>query len=589
MVGASNPQVRALVHDAGTGAWLVFGKVREIRAVESAGEVRERLRDAEAEAERGRWTVAFVTYEAASGLDSKLVTRSTPPTNMPVAWFATCEPPRRMATSQLASAGELSMGPLRPSLDSRAHADGVRTIHQAIARGDTYQVNFTHAIEAPFSGSAWGLFRRLWSNQQAAYAAWIDTGRHVLCSASPELFFELDGVNIVSRPMKGTAPRGRTTQEDRELADELAASPKNRSENVMIVDMIRNDLGRIAEPGSVQVSSLLDVERYPSVFQLTSTVEARTSASVEEIFAALFPCASITGAPKRRTMEIIAELESRPRGVYTGAIGWIAPERRARFSVAIRTAVVDRATSTLTYGTGGGIVWESEPEAEYQECSDKTLVLSRTPPTFSLLETILWTPGRGYRLLERHLDRLADSADFFDIPLDRAVPEAQLEEASRAWGAPRRVRLTVAQDGTVEIHSSPFQPRPVPWRVALAKTSVDRTDVRLYHKTTQREIYERAAAECPGVDDVVLWNQDGELTETTVGNLVLELDDGLWTPPVSSGLLAGTERAVLLQSGRAKERVLPVSSLTECRNLWVANSVHGLVAAQLATSPRLGP
>jgi para-aminobenzoate synthetase/4-amino-4-deoxychorismate lyase len=349
----------------------------------------------------------------------------------------------------------------------------------------------------------------------------------------------------------------------------------------MIVDMIRNDLARVALPGSVRTARLFDVERYPSVFQLTSTVEARTQAGVGEIFAALFPCASITGAPKVRTMELIRELEATPRGIYTGAIGWMAPGRQARFTVAIRTAAVERVSGRLTYGTGGGIVWDSEVEAEYEECLQKATILTAPRPSFSLLETLLWQPDEGYRLLDRHLDRLLDSAEYFSIPIDRTELENQLRHSGGDWLAPQRVRLLVDHAGRARLSNHSFTPLTEPRRLALASRAIDSADPFLFHKTTHREVYERALLGQSQVDDVVLWNEHGELTETTIANLVLEIGGERWTPPLSSGLLAGTYREDLLARGEIRERILIKADLAACSAVHMINSVQGWMRAEL--------
>ena len=276
------------------------------------------------------------------------------------------------------------------------------------------------------------LFLQLTDAQQSSYGAYLNTGRYAICSASPELFFELDGDRLRSRPMKGTASRGQTLAADRIQAERLHHSVKNRAENVMIVDMVRNDMARVAEIGSVRVLRLFEIERYPTVLQMTSTVECRTRASLPEIFTALFPCASVTGAPKIRTMQIIRDLEPGPRGVYTGAIGFVAPGRRARFNVAIRTVVVDTVAGEAEYGTGSGIVWESDSAEEYQECRLKARILTVMPRAFDLLESLLWTPESGCFLLERHLDRLRDSAEYFDFPFDERKIRTQLGEFAEA-------------------------------------------------------------------------------------------------------------------------------------------------------------
>ena len=418
-------------------------------------------------------------------------------------------------------------------------------------------------------------------------SAYVDLGRHALCSASPELFFRLEGDQIVSRPMKGTAARGRTLKEDEGQAAWLRQSVKNQAENLMIVDMVRNDLGRIAHPGTVRVPRLFELEKYPTLYQLTSTVAARTDASLEEIFAALFPCASITGAPKIRTMHLIRRLEKQPRGIYTGAIGWVGPGRRACFSVAIRTVQIERAAGTATYGTGAGIVWDSEAETEYRECLTKAQLLTRSPDEFSLLETLRWDSEGGFALLERHLQRLRDSARYFDYRYRRDEVTVQLLGLSeRLPPAPHRVRLLLRSDGEVRLESEPLSQKPPSWRVAIAGSTLDRNDPFLFHKTTRRAVYDKARAEFPALDDVILCNQEDELTESTMANLVLKIGGELLTPPIDCGLLPGTRRAELLAKGRLREAVLPRAALLEAEEVWLINSVRGWIRAELEIMSR---
>ena len=284
-------------------------------------------------------------------------------------------------------------GPWEPALDASVHARALATLQERIAWGDTYQVNFTFPLRARLAADPWAFFSSLFHTQRPRYAAYLDTGRFAIASVSPELFFDWRGDRLRTRPMKGTAPRGGSAREDDAQARALAASEKDRAENLMIVDMLRNDLGRVAVPGSVSVSELFAVERYPTLLQMTSSVEARTTAGLPEIMAALFPCASVTGAPKVRTMEIIAQTEQAPRGVYTGAIGYVGPGRRASFNVAIRTVVVDRESGESCYGVGSGVVADSSAAGEYAECLLKARILSETP--FRLLETMRWTPTRA--------------------------------------------------------------------------------------------------------------------------------------------------------------------------------------------------
>jgi para-aminobenzoate synthetase/4-amino-4-deoxychorismate lyase len=357
----------------------------------------------------------------------------------------------------------------------------------------------------------------------------------------------------------------------------------------MIVDMIRNDLGRIARVGSVRVPELFTIEKYPTLWQMTSTVTAQTTAPLTEILKALFPCASITGAPKVSTMQIIAALETTPRRVYTGCIGHIAPNRRASFNVAIRTTWIDRATSMAEYGIGGGIVWDSTSADEYAEALLKARVLTEAPPAFSLLETMRWTPAEGFFLREKHIHRLLDSADYFDFPIpSKAALEAFLDEIASRFTSPQRVRLMLTKDGELRYEAQALQPNAPqpPLKAALARQPIHSANPFLFHKTTHRDVYETARRDFPGFDDVLLYNERGELTEFTLGNLLVRIDGRLYTPPLACGLLPGTLRAYLLETGQAEERIIRCEELSACTEIFRINSVRGMqkVIVEIADS-----
>ncbi|MCP5100792.1 MAG: aminodeoxychorismate synthase component I, partial [Chloroflexi bacterium] len=476
------------------------------------------------------------------------------------------------------SGGSYHLGQWQPSLTKETYHAAIKRIKEAIAAGDTYQVNYTFPLHNSFSGDDFAFFTDLAAAQQADYAAYLDLGHIAICSASPELFFKLDGDQLTSKPMKGTAVRGRTLAEDNANINWLAQSEKNRAENVMIVDMIRNDMGRVAQVGSIQVPQLFDVERYPTVLQMTSTVTATTNASVTDILTNMFPCASITGAPKVRTMEIIRELEPHPRGVYTGSIGYIFPNRLARFNVAIRTVVIDREQQQATYGVGGGIVWDSVTADEYEECRTKARVLKAKRPSFQLLESLLWQPSDGYFLLTEHLLRLTQSAEYFSFPIDVELVEKQLHQFAEQLSDPAKVRLLMHQNGKLDIEAAPLSAGmgalPDPLNIGLAANSVQSDNIWLYHKTTHRQVYADARAASPDCDELILWNERGELTEATSSNIVLKLKGELVTPPVSAGLLAGTMRGCLLQNGRIHERTLTIDDLHRAQTIYLINSVR---------------
>jgi para-aminobenzoate synthetase/4-amino-4-deoxychorismate lyase len=529
-----------------------------------------------------------VTYEAAAAFDPALVTRQ--PGQLPLAWFGLFRSIIRHESLPLRRAGRPARVAWRPSIDITEYRRAVERIRSAIARGETYQANFSFRLRASFSGSASGFFVQLVEAQPVGHAAFIDIGRHAICSGSPELFFRLENGDVVCRPMKGTSKRGLTSSVDRLRALELYNSPKNRAENLMIVDMIRNDLGRIADPGSVSVSSLFDLERYESVHQLTSEVRARTSRSAVEVLSALFPCASITGAPKIATMRLLADLETAPRGIYTGTLGYFAPDGRATFNVAIRTVHVDRQEQTAEFGTGGGIVWDSEAAAEHQECSAKASVLLLERPPFQLLETFRVDPDGKVFLLSRHLDRLADSADYFGFVFDRKAAEEALTRIDPSGTVqPHRYRLLLSRNGELEIVSAgSAKTDRRPWRVALSAHPVPRDDVFLHHKTTVRKIYALARAAAPGHDDVLLWNESQRVTESTIANLVVEIRGRRRTPPVEDGLLAGTFREELLDRHEIEICPVMIEDLANADAVWLVNSVREWIAVESIDDQRAG-
>ncbi|MCB8923938.1 MAG: aminodeoxychorismate synthase component I [Ardenticatenaceae bacterium] len=563
------------------GAWWRFAQPLEVVIARQPGEVMAALLAVEtAVTHHNLYAAGFLSYEASAAFG--LACHSSQPHDPPLLWFGLYRQPQVIAPPQPPTAANYRLGDWQASVTESQYHDAIKRIKAYIAAGHTYQVNYTFPLHADFSGDAWALFAQLSQAQQAAYTAYVDMGSHAICSASPELFFTLDGAELCSKPMKGTAVRGHTLSEDKANIAWLHQSPKNRAENVMIVDMIRNDMGRIADIGSVAVPRLFEVERYPTVLQMTSTVTARSRASFSEIIAAMFPCASITGAPKHRTMQIIQELEAGPRGVYTGAIGVLAPDRRAQFNVAIRTVTVDRQRGRAVYGVGGGIVWDSQAAEEWAECAAKSEVLRRQRPSFHLLETLRCTPDGGCDLLNEHLARLADSAEYFGFAADLPAIRHRLAQLAASLTGPAKVRLLLAEDGAITLETAPLPETAVqPRRVALAAAPVDSSNIWLYHKTTRREVYAAAHAACPHCDDVLLWNERGELTEATIANVVLELDGELVTPPIEAGLLAGTLRGVLVGNGRIHERPIPLKHLRRASKIWLINSVRGWQEAQL--------
>ena len=553
-----------------------FGGFRRVVAAWRLGDVVPALAEVERAVRDGLHAAGFVAYEAAPAFDPALATHPPDP-RLPLAWFALFEEREQADPPSESTEDGFALGEWTAELAEEAYRDRVERIREWIAAGDSYQVNLTFPLRAPFAGDARALYRRLCLAQRGDFHAHLEIGGGItIVSASPELFFRWTGDALEMRPMKGTRPRGRWAEEDEALAADLVASGKDRAENLMIVDLLRNDAGRVAEFGSVRVDRLFEVERYETVHQMTSTLHARTrpGATLADVFGALFPCGSVTGAPKVRTSRIIVETEDGPRGVYCGAVGFVSPDE-AVFNVAIRTLVIDHAAGTAELGVGSGITFDSDAEAERRECLDKAEFARRPPHAFHLLETILHEPGAGFFLLDGHLDRLAASAARFGFAFDEDEIRGRLEEAiDGSVRVPLRVRLLLSREGRITIESHPVGPSPDPVRVAVSAEAVDSGERLLYHKTTRREVYETRKRARPDVDDVLLVNERGELTESTIANLVVEIAGARWTPPRESGLLPGVFRADLLRRGQVRERVLRPEELARADAVWLVNSVR---------------
>ncbi len=473
----------------------------------------------------------------------------------------------------------------RLRISSAEYRCRIEAILEKIRAGESYQANFTDAVEFSVARhSAMALYRRLIRQQPVAYGAFLDLGERKILSFSPELFFRRDGERVVTRPMKGTMPRGVDSAEDEVQAQRLRKDPKNRAEHVMIVDLLRNDLGRIAEMGSVRVEDLFTVERYPTLLQMTSTISARVPEKLDfyAIFRALFPSGSITGAPKVHTMRILAGLEAHPRGVYCGAIGYFSPDRKAVFNVAIRTLEITGERATM--GVGGGIVADSRADEEYGECLLKASFLSCRTPEFELIETMLWRDG--VKLEELHLERLKASAQYFDFDCDTGKVRERIAEAGRGCrpGVGHRLRLLLNREGECRVEAHPLGDWQAHGRIALAAERVNSTDRFLRHKTTHRALYDRyrgLAAE-RGLDDVIFLNERGELTEGAISNLFVERDGWLLTPPLSAGVLPGVFRRQVLESrSEAREETLTPDDLQRAERIYLCNALRGMYPVRL--------
>jgi para-aminobenzoate synthetase / 4-amino-4-deoxychorismate lyase len=638
----------------------LFTAPLRVCVINHAAELPALFEEIERAVDAGLYAAGYFSYECGAFFEPTAVAPSTPSWQRaaePLAWFGIYERPHLFdhQTGAFCEGDPPALLQFRArsttpvTLDDKAvdcalaiteeqYAQRIAAIHEWIRAGDVYQLNFTVPLRAHAPGSSAALYRQLRSLQPAPYGAFLHTqpNRRIL-SFSPELFFRVESREdirrITTRPMKGTAPRGRTSSEDRARADWLSNDPKNRAENVMIVDLLRNDLGRLCTFGSVRAGNLFAVERYPTLWQMTSTVtgDLRPKVNFQQIFRALFPCGSVTGAPKIRAMQLIAQLEQRPRGIYTGAIGFFSKQETV-FNVAIRTLTLDGEAGTM--GVGSGIVIDSKPADEWRECLLKAEFLTRpaarpSPDSFSLVETMLW---RGeYPVIELHLDRLEDSANYFAFPFNRVQTKAALETHAESFSAnppqtprapsfplpsservgnhqprptsdpansltcyPRaagtnspplseashKVRLLLNPDGTIQITSEPLsEPSIQPLRLRIATERTDPQDAMYFHKTTHRPLYPQAfqAATQAGYDDVLFLNLRGEVTEGAIHNLFIEKDGRLFTPPIDCGLLPGVHRRhVLATHPSLEERILTIEDLRHAEAVYLSNAVRGL-------------
>ena len=571
----------------------VFDAPVRVLQAQHVSDVKSVLEAVEQAAQAGHWCVGYVRYEAAPAFDAALAVQADDQASGPLAWFGVFDAPAMSSEPNTKPATELAhaswSGELpRPDFDSV-----IGRIHNAIAQGRYYQLNFTHVLQGQLAqGTPWALFAALRRAQPGAYSAFIDSGHEQVLCVSPELFFDWNGQRLLTRPMKGTAPRGATEQADLAHAQALRHSDKERAENVMIVDLLRNDVSRIAQPHSVKVPKLFELEGLPSVWQMTSDVTAQTQAGTRlvDVFGALFPCGSITGAPKVEAMCHMTELEAGPRGVYCGAVGVVRPGAQAgqvdaTFNVAIRTVVArsTEAGTQLACGIGSGITTYALPEGEWQEWQHKRAFLDRASQPFDLLETIGLHQGHVQHI-ELHLKRMADAALHFGYPFDPAPVQAALMQTAQAhpqgaW----RLRLLLNSHGQPTVQVFPLAPTPEPVVLALADRPFEAAQSEFVrYKTTRRAHYDAFEPSEPGVFDTLLWNTQHELTECTRGNVAL-LINGQWlTPALASGLLNGVGRQHWLTQGRIQEAVLHKSDLSRAQGVVFMNSLRGWLEARLA-------
>lgn len=572
-----------LLHDnlSPHGQSRLFADPVEVLVAHDAITARAALSRIAGAARDGLWAAGYFAYDLGFLFEERLERYMPRRSDTPLLWFGLYRAPKPFAG--LPETPDGTAENLAPGLSFSQYEKAFQAVKAYIAAGDVYQVNLTFKAGFSLAGSPLGLYRRLSQAQKTAYGAYIHAGDHFVLSRSPELFVSGEGNTLSARPMKGTLPRAPLASQDAADRAALANDEKNRAENLMIVDLLRNDLGRIAEIGSVEVTDLFTVETYSTLHTMTSGISAkrRPGVTLLEVLHNLFPCGSITGAPKLRAMEIVHEVETGPRGLYTGSIGYIAPSGDFCFNVAIRTAVID-SRGNGSIGIGGGVVADSEAQSEYDEALLKLRFLSDPAPPVTLIETIKWSPEEGFVLLGRHLARLLASSAYFGLSADGAEVTARLIAESETWTAPMRVRLTLSEAG-IEITSVPLPPSPEKFRFIIAAETLDSTSVWLAHKTTNRAFYDSpriAAHDAFGADEVLFVNERGELTEGSITSLFIQRGEKLLTPALASGLLPGTLRAELIETGRAEEAVLTLADLHSADAIFLGNSVRGLIRAE---------
>lgn len=529
------------------------------------------LREVEAYQEQGFYAVGYVSYEAAPAFEKKFAVHPAPLIGEYLLYFTIHEEVETLPFPEDYEAVDLPAN-WKEEVEAPAYQEAIETIHHHIRQGDTYQVNYTVQLSQELKSDPLAIYNRLVVEQKAHYNAFIQHDDVSILSISPELFFEQDDRLLTTRPMKGTTRRGLTNQADLKEAAWLEADPKNRAENMMIVDLLRNDMNRISEIGSEQVTRLCQVEQYSTVWQMTSTIESRLRPEVDlvQTFQALFPCGSITGAPKISTMEIIQQTEIAPRGVYCGTIGILLPRGKRIFNVAIRTLQMQGGKAI--YGVGGGITWDSKWEGEYQETKQKSAVLYRQDPCFDLLTT-----GRIYQgqltFLEQHLTRLREASRYFAYPFDepKLLKELQEQLAHVDPNLDYRCRIALQKNGTAQLEITELTDLPTNYLQAqLTEQKLDLATPFTYFKTSQRDHLSQSDHE------QIFHLPDGTLLETTIGNLVLEIEGQLYTPPAHLPLLDGIYRRHLLETQQVEEKLLTLNDLTDADHIYACNALRGL-------------
>lgn len=572
-------------------SYLFFNPIKIISCYKLE-EVKDSLLKVQDFISKGYYAAGFISYEAGFSFEETLKRSGVDP-DFPLLWFGVYKRPAIFSHKEkiklLQKQSKYEVKNLKSNISRRKYVDNIERIKGFIREGRTYQVNYTFKYKFDFSGSIFSLYEDLKSKQSVSYSALVNTNKISIVSLSPELFFRKRGSQVEVKPMKGTSERGMCIEEQKQNMEALSQSAKNRSENIMIVDLLRNDFGRISKPGSVKTEKLFEVEKYETLLQMISIVKCRLreNVSVYDLFKAIFPSGSVTGAPKISTMRIINSLEKEPRRIYTGSIGFFAPNGDAVFNVAIRTALINNKTKRGEMGIGSGIIIDSDAEREFEECELKADFMSKKTKDFKLIETILWRPEKGYFLLKSHLERLSLSAEYFNFKFDKKsiMKELRFLETDFEQKSDYKVRLILDDSGSIEIKFSKIYNSAKALRVGFSNKKTYSKDIFLYHKTTQRDLYnkEHRRWKDKGCFDVIFTNEKNQITEGAISNIIVKKGRYYYTPPVNCGLLNGVYRKFLFKKRDPViiEKILRKKDLYNADKIYVINSVKGMLRVEL--------
>jgi len=582
------------INNDNNGGDLLFTDPVETLAAYNCTQVETVLSKIDEQINKGFYAAGYLAYEAGYGFEEKLFDEKY--YDRPLALFGIYNKPHIISRHDYGIlngdiCNKCAVSNLAINIKPNVYYNKIAAIKEFISQGDVYQINFTYKYKFNISGDTFALFIELLNNQNVNFAAYVSDKNHCIISLSPELFFKIESGRIYVKPMKGTSRRGRYIQEDINLKNRLMNCLKNKAENTMIIDLMRNDIGKISVTGSVKTENIFEVETYSTLFQMTSAVNGILDAKIgfKDIFKSLFPSGSVTGAPKIRAMEIIKDLEQENRGIYTGSIGYITPEKFAQFNVAIRTIYLNKNSSCAELGVGSGIVADSVASEEFEECKLKSTFLTKSKPKkFSLIETLLLENNTLF-LREFHTQRLIQSAQYFNYKIDIELLNEILDSIHLKYDTVinRKVRIILDEKGKIKysVEKIAHTCRPKNLRVAISDKRTFSQDIYLFHKTTNRELYniEYAKYTSLGFFDVIFFNEYGQVTEGAISNVFIKKGDTYYTPPIDCGLLPGTYRRYLMEKKDFKivEKILYKEDLFSADSVFAVNSVRKMVEVSL--------